>query len=112
MIMTNNSNKNNDLNNSQNNKNFEEELSIIFEKSFKDSANENRLEGVICKYNDLVKDVIDKYLLKTNQKKENLLFIFNAHNINESFRTVLEQGICNGYVIRVDRAHSITSGDF
>jgi hypothetical protein len=54
---------------------------------------------ITCQRNELVKDVINRYLLKTQQKKEDLLFLFNTYKIGENLRTVNEQGLINDSII-------------
>ena len=76
--INNNSNNFNNLvnqkgnNNEVNNDLDGEKLTIFFQRN-KKSDYANFKIGIICKYNELVKDVLDRYSFKANEKKDDLL---------------------------------------
>ena len=74
-MMNNNNNLNTNLNNNQHNQDDKEEdnsIYVIFENN--SSKSHNYLIYIAKQENELVKDVINRYLIKTEQKKEDLFF--------------------------------------
>ena len=117
----NNQNNNNNINNNnnlnkpinQNDNNNEDnnldpdQLSIIFQRNKKDDKVDFKIK-IICKYNELVRDVLNRYCFKTNEKKKNLLFLYNSVNLKEDI-TVQNAGMLNmSKVLVID--HKIMEG--
>ena len=119
----NNYNNNINFNNSvnQNNNNYEnnndlndEKLTIIFQRN-KKNENENvdfRIK-IICKYDELVKDILDRYCFKTNEKKDDLLFLYNSANLQKkNLITVQSAGLINMSIILVIGTKQLIGGKF
>ena len=79
---------NNNTNNSVKN------LTLIF------SFNNNVKIQIMCKSNEKMKSVIQKFLAKCGFGNNNYIYIFNAKKINENL-TVEESGLCDNGVISV-----------
>ena len=87
-----------------------DELELVFRKN-KDKDNTEFTIKIICKYDELVKDVIDRYCFKTNEKKRDLLFFFNSEKLKENI-TVRNATLINMSVIFVINARGIEGGKF
>jgi len=118
----NNINNNNNFNNSgnQNVNNNEEnnldddQLTIDFQRNKKNDVVDFKIK-IICKFNDLIKDVLNRYCFKTNEIKENLLFLYNSVNLNDKkFEniTVQNAGIINMSRILVIDPRQMDGGKF
>jgi len=62
---------------------------------------------IICKEDELLKDVIDRYCFKTNENKKDLLFLYNSKKIDEN-KTVHNVGLNNTsiiYVVNFENTH-------
>ena len=98
---------NQNVNNNEENNLDDEQLSLLFQRSKKNDKVDFKIK-IICKYNELVKDVLDRYCFKTNEKKEDLLFLFNSVNLKENI-TVKKAGMINmSKVLVID--HKIMEG--
>ena len=101
------------LENNQNNQNIKEDndeiWSIFFRRNERFEETKEFILRIDCRKNELVKDVIDRYLSKTNEKKEDLLFIFNSKKINEN-KTVQELGLLNNSRIFVCKINAVRGG--
>ena len=106
-----NQNNNNDENNNDLN---DEKLTIIFQRN-KKNENENvdfRIK-IICKYDELVKDILDRYCFKTNEKKDDLLFLYNSANLQKkNLITVQSAGLINMSIILVIGTKQLIGGKF
>ena len=56
--------------------------------------------NVICKKNELLRKVLERYCLKICEKKEDFIFVFNSLKLRED-KTVQELGLINGSIILV-----------
>ena len=98
-------NSNNNMNsNNMNN----DELAIVFKRNNDKDKTQFTIK-IICKYDELVKDVFDRYCFKTNEKKKDLLFFFNSLQLKENL-TVRESGLTNTSIVFVINASGIRGG--
>ena len=75
IIFNNSVNKNNNNNEDNNNLN-DEKLTIIFQRNKKNENADFRIK-IICKYDELVKDILDRYCFKTNELSSCCNFNYN-----------------------------------
>ena len=111
----NNFNINNIVNQNYSNNEFDnnlddEQLNIYFQRNKKNDNIEFKIR-IICKYDELVKDVIDRYCFKTNEKKEELLFLFNSKKMKEN-ETVQNARLMNMSRILVIDTKQLIGGKF
>ena len=89
-------------------------ITIIFQRN-KKNENENvdfRIK-IICKYDELVKDILDRYCFKTNEKKDDLLFLYNSANLQKkNLITVQSAGLINMSIILVIGTKQLIGGKF
>ena len=105
------SNQSNDNNNNINNENYpdsDEKLTIIFMTN-KKNGDLDFIIKIICKEDELVKDIIDRYCFKTDQKKEDLLFLYNSKKLDEN-QTILEAKLNSTSIIMVVNIKNIYGG--
>jgi hypothetical protein len=69
----------------------DEMISLLFKRNDKKTKKENFRITIICKKTDLISEVIKRYCFKTNEKKENLLFLSNAKELDE--KLTVEQSL-------------------
>ena len=75
-------NQTNDNNNNENCSDLDDKLTILFKRNKKNVVDfEIR---IICKDDELVGDIIDRYCFKTNENKKDLLFLYNSKKLDES----------------------------
>jgi len=92
-------NQTNDNNNDEDNCDLDDKLTIIFKTNKKDGSLDFVIK-IVCKEDELVEDIINRYCFKTNQKKENLLFLYNSKKLVEN-QTILEAKLNSGSIIFV-----------
>ena len=101
----------NNTNNNQNNDNLtDDKLTIVFKRNKKDDKVDFIIK-IICTDNELVKDVLDRYCFKTNEKKEDLLFLFNSLKVKENV-SVHNLGLVNMSIILVIDHKPMKGGNF
>ena len=100
---------NNNFNNNNSSTNNEEDnnlssdngqVSLIFKRTDKRTKEESFKITIVCNKKDLIKDVIKNYCFKTNEKKENLLFLINSKQLDGN-KTVEEEHLLSGTIILV-----------
>ena len=74
-------------------------VTIIFKRN-KKNGDVDFIIKIICKEDELVKDIIDRYCFKTDQKKEDLLFLYDSKKLDEN-QTILEARLNSGSIIYV-----------
>ena len=91
-------NQTNDNNNIENCSDLDDKLNILFKRNKKNAIDfEIR---IICKDDELVGDIIDRYCFKTNEDKKDLLFLYNSKKLDES-QTVKSAGLNSTSIIFV-----------
>ena len=89
-------------------------IGVIFSRTNPGDKNKNFKITIICSPNDKVKDVIDNFCHKSMEKKDELLFIFNAEKIsdnnNKLNRTIASFGIINQSQIMVVNKQRMKGG--
>ena len=55
---------------------------MLFKRTSKKVEKKNFKITVICKGDELVNDVIQRYCFKTNEKKEDLLFLYDSKQLD------------------------------
>ena len=73
---------------------------MLFKRTSKKVEKKNFKITVICKGDELVNDVIQRYCFKTNEKKEDLLFLFNSKQLDIK-KTVDQSKLLKGSLILV-----------
>ena len=76
----------------------DDQISLVFKRT-KDNKINFKIT-IICKKNEKVKDIINRYCFKTQENKDNLLFFFNGRQLGKE-RTVEMEGLLNNSIIFV-----------
>ena len=95
-------NNNTNVNNEQNNTDLGNDMiSLLFQKTKTGNTIDFKI-SIICSLNDTIGHVIDKYVSKSLEKKEDLLFLFNAEEIGQyPDETLKSKNILKGSTIIV-----------
>ena len=104
--LVNQNNNNNEVNNDLN----DEQLTIVFQRN-KRSDKIDFIIKIVCKYDDLVNDVLNRYCLKTCERRDDLLFLYNSVNLKQNI-TVQNAGIINMSRILVIDTKQLIGGNF
>ena len=111
-----NTNNNNNLDTNPSQDDYEEanngQITLIFRRNKKEKNIDFTIK-IICKIDELVKNVLDRYCFKTMETKirKDLLFFFNSIQLNKNENKTLEQvGIQNMSRIYVIDGSGIVGG--
>ena len=78
----------------------DDKINLVFKRTSKKVEKKNFRITIQCKGNELVSDVIQRYCFKTNEKKEDLLFLFNSKQLDTK-KTVEQSALLKGSLILV-----------
>ena len=102
---------NNNDNENDNNDNYssleDNEISLIFKGNTRENRNERFT--ISCKKNELLKDVIKRYCSKIKVNENELIFLYDCHQLVKE-KTVDEFGLINGSIILVVNAKGMKGG--
>ena len=102
--------QNNLKNNFENNNNDENNISLINVKFYNTLLGNSTL--IICKVNEKISEVIEKYRQKTGDYDDNYFF-FNAKDLNYYLSSTLKkQGISDWSKITVSKKGNLKAGNF
>ena len=101
-------NNNNETNNNNDLNEIGNQITLVFRRNKKEDNIDFTIK-IICKSDELVKDVLERYCFKTNENKTDLLFLFNTKELKEDI-TIQNAGIINMSIIFVIDAKGIIGG--
>ena len=82
---------------------------MLFKRNKKKKEEEFQIT-IVCKKNEKWKNVFQRYCTKTNEKRENLLFIFDAKNLEDNETVASTVNIINMSKIRVIDVENLDGG--
>ena len=78
----------------------DDKISLLFKRTSKKVEKKNFQITIVCNRNELVSDVIQRYCFKTNEKKEDLLFLYDSKQLDIK-KTVEQSNLLKGSLILV-----------